>query len=677
MTDWWHSPQRIVQTNLRLVDASLDPETVASDLAAIGATAMLFNVGGIFGWYPSDLPLQAHNPRLDRDLVGEMIAAAHRHNIRFIGRYDLSKGTRIAYDAHPDWFCVNKDGEPFEYNGTYQACINGDWYQEQGIRLLEETLSRYEIDGLFFNMFGYLVTDYSFRHYGLCHCENCKRNFREYSGGHDLPTDMRNDNPVYRQYLKFQDVTSKALQHRMYDTVKRIRPSVGISNMGKKSDFFRGELNRRVDRPRPEWWHQGGEQARNYRSIGRNRIRHSSALTHFIDFPWRYSAETGAAQILRLAQQLANGADPHYYVMGPLLPQDDRKALPAVKAIFDHHKKYEAHYTGLDSAARIGLYVSNKSRRYDPAGGKAPLKAFRGAYRALVESGLAFDLVNEERATDDDFVETHRRYGTIILAGASCLSDSESHHLDAYVAAGGTLLAIGPAGEYDETGSVRTTRLRSLPIEPRGELRFESRGGYVVLSGDRLDGLDSDVVLLDGPFEPVIPVAGTDTLYRVLMPQRFGPPELCFTEEQPSDLPGAVIGSYGTGHTIYVPFALDGLYMEYGLAEHRAMLASLATRFGGPQPVSINKPTRVEVSIQQQDGTGNVLVHLVNYSGQNDNTVDDAIEIHGLEVTLHGLSAKSARALVADKTLAIQQSGNCLTVKLPALGAFEAILLEA
>ena len=466
MTDWWHSPQRIVQTNLRLTDASLDPEKVASDLADFGATAMLFNVGGIYGWYPSNLPLQALNPRLDRDLLGEMIAAAHRHRIKFIGRYDLSKGTRIAYDAHPGWFCVNSKGEPFEYNGTYQACVNGDWYQEQAPKLLEETVGRYEIDGLFFNMFGYLVTDYSFRHYGLCHCENCKRNFREFSGGHDLPAATDNADPVYRTYLKFQDVTSKALQDRIYDVVKAIRPTVGISNMGRKSDFFRGELNRRVDRPRPEWWHQGGEQARNYRSIGRNRIRHSSALTHFIDFPWRYSGETGAAQTLRLAQQLANGADPHYYVMGPLVPQDDRKALPAVRAVFAHHEKHEALYRDLDSAARIGLYVSNKSRRFDPRGGKAPLKAFRGAYRALVESGLAFDLVNEDRATDGDFAETHLRYGTIILAGASCLSDVETHYLDAYVAAGGTLLAIGPAGEYDETGNPRSIRLRSLPIEP-------------------------------------------------------------------------------------------------------------------------------------------------------------------------------------------------------------------
>ena len=65
-------------------------------------------------------------------------------------------------------------GEPFEYNGTYQACVNGDWYQVQAPKLLEESARSLRDRRLVFNMFGYLTTDYSFHHYGLCHCENCQ-----------------------------------------------------------------------------------------------------------------------------------------------------------------------------------------------------------------------------------------------------------------------------------------------------------------------------------------------------------------------------------------------------------------------------------------------------------------------------------------------------------------------
>ena len=55
-----------------------------------------------------------------------------------VGRYDFSKATRIAYEAHPDWFVHNVQGAPLEYHGTYQACVNGDWYSDYAERILEE-----------------------------------------------------------------------------------------------------------------------------------------------------------------------------------------------------------------------------------------------------------------------------------------------------------------------------------------------------------------------------------------------------------------------------------------------------------------------------------------------------------------------------------------------------------
>lgn len=63
-----------------------------------------------------------------------------------IGRFDLSKGTRIAYEAHPEWFVHNAQGEPQEYNGTYQACVNGGWLNHYSLQILSEGLERYDLD---------------------------------------------------------------------------------------------------------------------------------------------------------------------------------------------------------------------------------------------------------------------------------------------------------------------------------------------------------------------------------------------------------------------------------------------------------------------------------------------------------------------------------------------------
>ncbi|MFI0843108.1 hypothetical protein [Mesorhizobium sp. IMUNJ 23232] len=677
MTEWWRQPQRIVQTNLRLTDASLDPETVAKSLVDFGATAMLFNVGGIFAWYPSKLPLQAPNPRLDRDLLGEMIAAAHRHGIKVIGRYDLSKATKIAFDAEPSWFCRDGKGNPFEYNGTYQACVNGGWYREQSPKVLEESLGRYEIDGMFFNMFGYLATDYSYRSYGLCHCENCKRGFRAFSG-HDIPEDAVTSNPVFRQYLRFQDVTSKELAASIYQRAKAIRPGVAISNMGRKSDFFRGEVNRRLDRPHPEWVHYSGEQAKTFNSIGGGEIRHSSALTHFIDFPWRYSAESAATQALRLAQQLANGADPHYYFMGPP-EQPDRKALPTVRDIFAFYKKHAGLYGGLVSAARIGLYNSAKSRRYHPEAGGLPQRAFRGAYRALLESGLAFDLIADDRGPDADFVERHSRYATMILPAVTCLSDAEAANLDAFAKNGGALLVLGPAGAYDETGNSRpASALTTLPYTEVREIIASTRGGYLGIDANPLPGLDTDLILLDGPYQAVEPKPGAERLYGMLPTQRFGPPELCFPDpDLVSDLPGVLICATGKGQVIFVPWQPDALYHEHSLLEHRALIASLAGRGAGAPTVALNRPDRMELTLQRHRTDGTLVVHLVNYSGQSDNSYAEPIPAHGLVLTLRGIAAGKAHALVADVEISAgsPDGGETVTLELPPVGYFEVITI--
>ena len=45
-------------------------------------------------------------------------------------------------------------GQPAIYNGLYSTCINGNYYREHALTILAEALDRYEVDGLFFNMFG-------------------------------------------------------------------------------------------------------------------------------------------------------------------------------------------------------------------------------------------------------------------------------------------------------------------------------------------------------------------------------------------------------------------------------------------------------------------------------------------------------------------------------------------
>ena len=77
-----------------------------------------------------------------RDLFGDVLRLAHARGIRVVGRFDLSKTQKAAYDAHPEWFFTRADGEPAIYNGLYSTCINGRSFREHAMTILAEALDR-------------------------------------------------------------------------------------------------------------------------------------------------------------------------------------------------------------------------------------------------------------------------------------------------------------------------------------------------------------------------------------------------------------------------------------------------------------------------------------------------------------------------------------------------------
>ena len=119
-------------------------------------------------------------------MFGDVLREAHARKIRVVGRFDFSKTRKEVFDAHPEWFFRQANGEPVIYNGLYSTCINGGYYRVQAMKILTEALEKYDVDGLFFNMFGNQSRDYSGQYVGLCHCDACsgyierssKRRFR-------------------------------------------------------------------------------------------------------------------------------------------------------------------------------------------------------------------------------------------------------------------------------------------------------------------------------------------------------------------------------------------------------------------------------------------------------------------------------------------------------------------
>jgi hypothetical protein len=684
LSEWWREPQRIVQTNLRLIDADMDCRQVARDAKRFGATAIFFNVGGIWAWYPTELPLQAVNPFLKDDVLGKMIEACRAENLHFIGRYDLSKGTKTAYDAHPEWFCKTRDGRPFEYNGTYQASITGGWYNEQGPALMTETIKKYDLDAVFFNMFGYQRFNYSHEDFGFSHDESAVKAFAEFSGGKPIPAENDFDNPAFRQYLRFQDQTSGALGRKIYDHVKALKPGIGVSNLNGGSDWIRLEANRSIRRTQPEWQYQTGEHARHAQSIGRGASPYSIGICHFYDFPWRYTAESEGYQANRMAQALANGAAPDYYFMGPVEAQDDVKPVQAMRDVFAYRTRHEALYDGLKSASRIGLYQSKATERFGQLAmptdrfGHAST-AFRGAYRALIESNLAFDLVSDRLQNADDFPAALARYEVILLPDVTCLSDKEAAALDAYVEAGGNLVVTGETGTLDQYGARRAANaLTSLPITRVNEVRSDTFASYLRIGDGELDFPLTKLIMLNGTYVSAEPKPGAETLLRVQPPQRFGPPELSYPEVPLSSDPGVIIGAHGAGHVAFVPWSPERLYHLHSLAEHKQIIAQLVSKYSSPV-AKLQEGSRLELTVRRHARTNQIVVHLVNYSGQANDNFEAPVLQHGLKLGVRGAASGQAKALVSGQSCPVSapDAQGYRWIEVPPVSHLEALVFEA
>lgn len=683
-TGWWNSPFRIFQTNLREIDAALDERNVVRQIRELGANAWLLNTAGIVSFYPSQLPFQHPSPwlreRPSGDLIGDAVREAHANDVRVTSRADFSKVHQDVYEAHPDWCFVSASGTHQIYNGLYSTCPSGPYYQEKSFEILGEVLDRYPVDGFFFNWFNFSQRDYSGTYHGICQCVHCRRRFAE-RYGMPLPTTEDWGDPAYLRWREYTRETLEDLAGRIRAFIKGRNPNVCLI-LRQNPDVIMHEVNNAVDRPLPLWVYWAGEVGRESRTAHPDKPVVINAVM-FLDIPYRFSAEQPGLVGLHLAQTIAQGVNPYAYVVGTP-DQPDRKNFAIVRDMLRFHRDHAADYAGLRSAAKVAIISSLRSEeRYGRAEGVARVqKARRGAFRALLESHIPFDIL-----PDDQLVAAARdgrldRYDALVLPNVAALDDEQLAVLDVYVHRGGGLVATYDSAGFDGDGKARDeVGLRSLGatrVLARREGPGAMRSAYLRLTPrEDLPGFeDTDLVALDRAFLYVEPRDGALTSLTLIPPSRYGPPEKTYWEIE-TDQPGRLAYGYGQGKTEYFPWPIDALFYDLSLPEHRALLAHAVERVskGGRQVVT-NAPPQVEIVVGEQPATGRTIVHLINYSGHQERSFHDPLEIRDIRIELPQSSGHTrASSAQLGATLPVQSTDGRLSFTLPRLGLFDMVVL--
>src|SRR6266446_7829438 len=459
---WYASMRRCGQLNFNERDPlTLDVEGWATYWSSLKVDALLLNGGGIVAFYPTEVSYHHRSEFLgQRDLFGEMTAAARKRGIRVVARMDCNFAYEEALRARPEWFERDKDGSPRRHGEStwlYKTCMFSPYFTEQMPAIYREINRRYAPDGFFTN--GWPSTG------GLtvCHCESCQKVYARIGGVPPGETDATS--PVYRRYFE-ASMDRIAEAWRLWDQVARegrpdsvyvgnlgggIRVVKDLARLGEVAAWFNADHQGRAG-DTPIW--DCAQQGRVAQSVMKGRAITNVTGAYANSHPlWRHTAKSPQEATMWMAQTTASGMIPWYHWLGGA-PEDLRWRETGRK-FFQWIGANEKHFVNRESVANLGVVFSERMNGfYNPLGGTDATEFLQGLYYALLEGRFLFDFVHEQ----DLAADTLKKYSALLLPNVATLSDTQCMQIREYVRSGGSLLASFETGRYDEWG-VRRSRL--------------------------------------------------------------------------------------------------------------------------------------------------------------------------------------------------------------------------
>ncbi|MFC4323723.1 alpha-amylase family protein [Litchfieldia salsa] len=663
MNKWWDGYSwRMIQTNFREIDMeNIDAVSYAKDLKEFGATLVLLNAAGITASYDSNLPFQPNSEYLNGDSLNKIIEECHKQGIKVIARTDFSKIQYSVYEKNPDWAYRTREGKIVNYNGYVHTCLNGGYQQEYMFEILQEVLTTHEFDGLFCNMSGFLVVDYSYKYHGPCHCENCQRKFKE-QYGLELPEKDDPRSSVYKKYMIFKKDCEKEHTERLRRLVKDISPDIAINGL----DYIRGESN--TDIGRANWQYSASSNSRVISGPDRNRPT-DNASVGFMGFRYRHTSVSPALMELRQWQNLANAGSLSMYIMGRLDNHLDTSGLEATKKVFQFHQKHEKLYSNLVSMAK-GVVVRNASLYQSDS------EVF-GWIRALTESHIPFDEIRISELNDLSQLDGKE---FVVLGDIKFLSDQQVKLFDDFAANGGTVIATGETGLFNNHFEARNgMALNCLGIEHVKENKSDLLSSIFKISEaekDLFPRCNNTPLIAPGPNLVLVEPKENAKKYLQLIPEHpFGPPEICYYNEVIQE-PGIIMSEYHKGRGVYIPWKIGSFYREQGYQNTLNIMQDILFSLCGIEEIAPNLTPMVEVNMVKDKDNDKQMIQFVNNSGCFANSYFSPVPIHNISLRLKDVKESAQIETLRGGKVEYRFEDGYLNINLDVLKDYDAIVLS-
>lgn len=709
---WYLRALRWGQTNLTEIDPDrYEGAWWRDQWRRTRVQGVIVNAGGIVAYYPSKYPLHRRALRLgDRDLYGEIAAAAHEDGLAVLARMDSSRAEERFHLEHPDWFSVDADGLPYRAGDLYVACVNSPYYDEYLPGVLREIIERSHPEGVTDNSWSGLERS------RICHCRWCASRFRA-AAGLPLPRLADWNDDAYRRWIEW----SYARRIEIWDANNRVTMEAGGPDclwVGMNAGDITAQSERSRDmaaicrrariimldsqtRGPGRSFHDNADAGTLIHGLlGWDKLVPESTALYGAGRPsFRVASKPEPEVRMWAVEGFAGGIQPWWHHIGAA--HDDRRQYRTAEALFAWHEAHQEYLVDREPVASVGVVWSQRNSDFygrDAAEDRVALP-YRGVVGALVEARIPYLPVH----VDD--IGSRRDLRLLVLPNVASMSDAQCVGVRRFVQAGGSVLATGETSRYDEWGDPRPDLALGDLLGARAtgshhgstdaaDPRWESSARHTYLrlpesSGPRhpvLRGFEETGILpFGGRIEVVEAASGTEVLATYVPPFPIYPPETSWMRQPVTSLPALIVNSAaGGGRLVYLTADLDRCFGRDNLPDHANLLANVVRwAVGDALPLEVEGRGFIDCHLYRQEARGRarLVLHLVNLTnpGAWRAPVSELIPVGPLRVRVRdndGLAPTTARLLVRGTAVPVKDVDGWWTVEVTSVTDHEVLALE-
>jgi hypothetical protein len=718
---WYRRTYRWAQTNITEIDPTrYDIAWWRQHWRRTQIQGVIINAGGIFAYYPSKFPLHYRPTALgNRDLYGELAAAAHEDGLVVLARMDSNRVHEAFYQAHPDWFAVDAGGKSYRSGDLYVSCINGPYYEEYLPEVLREIIERSHPEGITDNSWSGLDRG------SICYCPHCVRRFRERTGK-ELPKGRDWNDPIYREWIQW----SYTRRLEIWDQNNRVTKAAGgpdclwlgmnsgsISGQSRSSRDYK-EICARSEIVMLDHQSRGDADGFQHNALtgklihgllGWDKLIPESMPMYQMGRPtFRLASKPEPEARMWMVAGFAGGIQPWWHHISAY--HEDRRMYRTAEPILRWHKANERYLVNRRPVANVGVAWSQRNTDFYGRDNPEELvdQPWRGFTQALIRARIPYLPVHV-----DHIEREGPNLAALILPNLAAVSDEQVATIRRFVERGGALIASGQTSLCDEWGDPRPdfaladlfgvtggklqrdvgdkrlseprhTYLRLTP-ELRARVYGPKASDEPPVTAERhpvLAGFDeTDILPFGGTLDPLAVSKTAKVLLTFIPSFPMYPPETAWMREPRTNIPGLILNEVGRSRVAYLPADIDRRFAIDNLPDHGELLANLvrwAAR--GNLPLEVTGRGLIDCELYQQPGR--VILHLVNLTsaGTWRAPVHELIPIGPLQVRIRlpqGIQPKRMKMLVSEASRPAAAKEGWVQFEVKSVLDHEVVVLES